>query len=757
MAARQNRGRPASKLGTIATFFSFKGGVGRTMALANCAFVAAMNGARVLVMDWDLEAPGLGYYFRGLQSQRGAGEIRQAKGVLDLFWGWQTAVDGAATSEALLKRLEPYRTHAIFESCANSLVDRSRIPPNARLDMISAGAPFIACPEELPYAEALSRFSWSEFFEKRAGGNLIHQLGAWCRQNYDLTLIDSRTGLADVSGICTMQIPDQVYLCFAFNRQNIDGTAQVAQSIIAAQKERIKVRVVPMRVSTEMASAEESDARARAARDFKRAGLPAAQVDSDLKALSIPATPGVPYYEALTPFYSNEYTAGDLNWAYQRLTRELLGRELDRLIPDPHWSDEVRQRLQPSVSTVEYLKSLETADPDRAIDEIERFLAGALDADPAREIDGDYVRVLVAATFEALDRVIEDDEAGIRRIESKTLRLIEQMHLLAGGDWREDFVAAMDEFEYRVRRTLEDIEGDLQWKDRVLAKGAQSAEILIQRATVGVTLARVARDQENSELALERATRAEELSEKAAAAGASSGELQRVRVDVADVRARVGLQRDPAGAVAQFAVVLDQASGSNDMRVRTLAAEAHLTLAELEPERRGDHLIAAAALDPRRVLRDVERLQAIVAAVGEADETGQAMVALAERLFGQDKEHRFVPNYGRSARTAQDFAKVANRMLRATQRTAPDSASGIAPNLANIAARTLSQWSRHRRNYRKRDSEASIAEMISSYQVLAERLRTIGLGGRPLALLQDALDAVRTDVGDGNEGEDAVE
>jgi hypothetical protein len=182
-----------------------------------------------------------------------------------------------------------------------------------------------------------------------------------------------------------------------------------------------------------------------------------------------------------------------------------------------------------------------------------------------------------------------------------------------------------------------------------------------------------------------------------------------------------------------------------------------LTLAELEPERRGDHLIAAAALDPRRVLRDVERLQAIVAAVGEADETGQAMVALAERLFGQDKEHRFVPNYGRSARTAQDFAKVANRMLRATQRTAPDSASGIAPNLANIAARTLSQWSRHRRNYRKRDSEASIAEMISSYQVLAERLRTIGLGGRPLALLQDALDAVRTDVGDGNEGEDAVE
>jgi len=53
-------------LGRIVTFYSFKGGVGRSMALANVGFLAAMNGLRVLVMDWDLEAPGLGYYFRGL-------------------------------------------------------------------------------------------------------------------------------------------------------------------------------------------------------------------------------------------------------------------------------------------------------------------------------------------------------------------------------------------------------------------------------------------------------------------------------------------------------------------------------------------------------------------------------------------------------------------------------------------------------------------------------------------------------------------
>ncbi|OYV04568.1 MAG: hypothetical protein CFE26_16205, partial [Verrucomicrobiales bacterium VVV1] len=36
------------------------------MALANVAFLAACNGLRVLAMDWDLEAPGLVYYFKGL-------------------------------------------------------------------------------------------------------------------------------------------------------------------------------------------------------------------------------------------------------------------------------------------------------------------------------------------------------------------------------------------------------------------------------------------------------------------------------------------------------------------------------------------------------------------------------------------------------------------------------------------------------------------------------------------------------------------
>jgi MinD-like ATPase involved in chromosome partitioning or flagellar assembly len=45
--------------GRIVTFYSYKGGTGRSMALANVAWLLAFSGKRVLVIDWDLEAPDL--------------------------------------------------------------------------------------------------------------------------------------------------------------------------------------------------------------------------------------------------------------------------------------------------------------------------------------------------------------------------------------------------------------------------------------------------------------------------------------------------------------------------------------------------------------------------------------------------------------------------------------------------------------------------------------------------------------------------
>ena len=52
--------------GQILTFYSYKGGTGRSMVLANTACLLAQqpegNGG-ILTVDWDLEAPGLHRYF----------------------------------------------------------------------------------------------------------------------------------------------------------------------------------------------------------------------------------------------------------------------------------------------------------------------------------------------------------------------------------------------------------------------------------------------------------------------------------------------------------------------------------------------------------------------------------------------------------------------------------------------------------------------------------------------------------------------
>jgi MinD superfamily P-loop ATPase len=53
--------------GEIVTFYSYKGGTGRSMALANVACLLAEQlsaDEHILMIDWDLEAPGLHRYFR---------------------------------------------------------------------------------------------------------------------------------------------------------------------------------------------------------------------------------------------------------------------------------------------------------------------------------------------------------------------------------------------------------------------------------------------------------------------------------------------------------------------------------------------------------------------------------------------------------------------------------------------------------------------------------------------------------------------
>jgi Mrp family chromosome partitioning ATPase len=73
----------------IYTFYSFKGGVGRSMALANVAELFYKRGLRVLMVDFDLEAPGLERYFNTPDVASPPEQVFRSRGVIDLLCSYQ--------------------------------------------------------------------------------------------------------------------------------------------------------------------------------------------------------------------------------------------------------------------------------------------------------------------------------------------------------------------------------------------------------------------------------------------------------------------------------------------------------------------------------------------------------------------------------------------------------------------------------------------------------------------------------------------
>src|SRR3954470_18277966 len=87
--------------GEIISFYSYKGGTGRTMALANVACLLAEQvgeGESVLVVDWDLEAPGLHRFFppRLASSLTLDIGLDAGPGLIDLFISIDKAIPASA-------------------------------------------------------------------------------------------------------------------------------------------------------------------------------------------------------------------------------------------------------------------------------------------------------------------------------------------------------------------------------------------------------------------------------------------------------------------------------------------------------------------------------------------------------------------------------------------------------------------------------------------------------------------------------------
>lgn len=198
----------------LVTFYSYKGGVGRTFSVANIAVLLAKRGKKVLVMDWDLEAPGLHRYFMEHLKPK-----QDSKGLIHLLCEVESSQNANWRS---------YRGSIAIPEC----------PP---FDIITSG------DSSSDYAERIRGFSWTEFFGRCHGGEVLDRWRQEWKSEYDFVLIDSRTGLTDTGGICTIYLPDILALVFSANEQSFGCGVQIARSAQIA-RQKLEVPRAPLAV-----------------------------------------------------------------------------------------------------------------------------------------------------------------------------------------------------------------------------------------------------------------------------------------------------------------------------------------------------------------------------------------------------------------------------------------------------------------------------------------------------------------------------
>ncbi|CAN5128242.1 hypothetical protein BH11PSE9_BH11PSE9_26130 [soil metagenome] len=300
----------------IYTFYSFKGGVGRSMALANVADRLARRGLRVLAIDFDLEAPGLERYF---PIDKVAAV--DTPGLIDLLREFKASLSGRGDSleGAQFRDLSRF-VFPIYE----------RVGEGGRLDLLPAGC---RSPGEglKRYALDVRTFDWQDFYYNWEGEAFFE----WLRREltgpagrYDAVLVDSRTGVTEMGGVCAYQLADSVVMMTAANHQNLLGTLDVARDfrsapVMALRHGRpLELLVIPSRI-------EQRDEQLLAAfyERFEAAfegQLPEALAGLSPQQLAIPYQPEYAFEEVVVSDPARRDAAAGVGGAYERLADALV-------------------------------------------------------------------------------------------------------------------------------------------------------------------------------------------------------------------------------------------------------------------------------------------------------------------------------------------------------------------------------------------------------------------------------------------------
>ncbi|MEG4836744.1 ParA family protein [Microcoleus sp. B9-D4] len=189
----------------VVTFYSFKGGVGRSTALGLVAGILATRNRRVVMVDFDLEAPGISVLF-----QNDLETINEEQyGVLDYLHQ---------------RYLTPDQNIPTIDNC----ICQVNLGTRGELFLVPAGE----YNENYIHRLAdLDRHTLQSFY--RGEINPVEQLISDIKDRLDpdVILIDARPGFNDTSAIALFDLADTAIICFSPTDQSFQGLRWVVQAV----------------------------------------------------------------------------------------------------------------------------------------------------------------------------------------------------------------------------------------------------------------------------------------------------------------------------------------------------------------------------------------------------------------------------------------------------------------------------------------------------------------------------------------------
>lgn len=222
----------------ITSFYSFKGGVGRTTATILTALLLARQGKKVLLIDFDLEAPGLASVFANQEDN--AEKLLRVKGFVDFL------IDYEANKREITKlSIDDYYFVRNEQILVGSNGGELIIVPAIATDSNSAES----------YIDKLSKANIKYGFGKEYIPDLFIKT-LETKINPDYILIDTRTGINDVGGLVFNRYAQNIFLIFFGNQQNMFGLESILPELKKLNEKDVKFYLVNSPVPQNQTDAE---------------------------------------------------------------------------------------------------------------------------------------------------------------------------------------------------------------------------------------------------------------------------------------------------------------------------------------------------------------------------------------------------------------------------------------------------------------------------------------------------------------------